>query len=126
MAESRWFAAVLLFQSQVGTGWEDEAIVHHEVRIIRATSADEAYRRAQALGAKGQHSYPNAAGEDVAWHFLGLAELEKLVESPADGSEVYSWLTRGRGENLVREKDDLEAFLSIENRHRRAEDLLNE
>ena len=126
MAESRWFSAVLLFQSQVGPGWDDEPNVDHQVRIVHAPTPEAAYQRAIALGHEHQHSYPNAAGERVEWQFLGLGEFTELVDAPEDGSEVFSWLTKERGESLVLEKHQLAAFVERANRHRRAKDILNE
>ena len=53
LTTTRRSAAVLLFQSQVGPDWDDDPIVDHQVRVIRAPSPEGTYRRAGTLGTEG-------------------------------------------------------------------------
>lgn len=69
LTRTRWYAAVLLFQSQVGPDWDDDPIVDHQVRVFRATSAGGDYRRAGTPGTEGEHSYRNADGDAISWQF---------------------------------------------------------
>jgi hypothetical protein len=126
MAVPRWYTAVLLFQSQVGDAWEDQPLVDHSVRLVRASDPEDAYHKAMAVGEGDEHSYANEAGQQVSWRFLGLHDLDELLDVPAHGSEVHSWLTRGRGEYLVREKGDLTVFAKIRDAHKTADELLDE
>jgi hypothetical protein len=95
------------------------------VRLLRASSPDEAYERAHALGKDGEHSYSNAAGEDVRWSFVGLAELDELIASePVDGVQVINSFSTSDPELLIRDRDDLAVFWSQRNPHTQARDLL--
>jgi len=66
------------------------------VRVIRATSAEGAYRRAGTLGTEGEHSYRNADGDAISWQFLGVAELDELLSDD---------LVDGATERLRRSQD---------------------
>ena len=124
--EEQWFVAVLVLRSRVGEGWQqDEPFLDHQVRLLRAASAEVAYARAQALGAEEEHSYENADGAVVRWEFLGLADLDRVnASSLVDGVEVYSWQRRGEGDEVVQPKERLTAFYVAANASRTARDLL--
>lgn len=110
MAKQRLFVAVLVLQSRVGDR-DDNPIVDHQVRIVRAANAASAYARALRLGADEHSTYKNQDGATVTWEFLGLSELNHLDESQLDnGGEVFSWLTQGPGREYVKEKEQLAVF----------------
>jgi hypothetical protein len=110
MAKQRWFVAVLVLQSRVGLQDEDP-IVDHQVRLIRATNARVAHDRALRIGAAENQVHKNRDGENVTWEFLGLSQLDVLDEAQLDdGGEVYSWLTQGPGAAFVRSKAELAVF----------------
>jgi hypothetical protein len=95
------------------------------VRLLRASSPDEAYERAHALGDNGHHSYSNAAGEDVRWSFVGLAELDELTAPElVDGVEIISSFSASDPQLLIRDRDDLAVFWSQRNANTQARDLL--
>jgi hypothetical protein len=101
---------VLVLQSKVGDG-DDNPIVDHQVRIVRAANATGAYTRALRLGADENASVKNQDGQMVTWQFLGLSELDHLEEAQLkDGGEIFSWRTQGPGREFVREKDQLAVF----------------
>ena len=112
MAKQRLFVAVLILQSRVGD-WDDNPLVDHQVRIVRAANATSAYARALRLGAAENSTYKNQDGQAVTWEFLGLSELAYLEETQLDdGGEVFSWRTQGPGRESVREKGQLAVFAS--------------
>ena len=126
MPEHRWYVAVLLLQSRVGA-WDDEPIVDHQVRLIRAGTADAAYERALQLGNDEEHDYQNRDGESVAWAFIGLSELDELgATTPGDGDEIFAWHTSGPGRDFVKEKEQLAVFASVRDADKTADDLLDE
>lgn len=126
MPDHRWFVAVLLLQSRVGD-WDDEPLVDHQVRLIRAESPDAAYERALHLGKAEELTYENREGESVAWIFLGLSELEELgATTPTDGDEIFSWLTSGPGRAFVQDKHQLSVFFTARNANKTAGELLDE
>ena len=105
-----WFSAVLLLSSEVRDPGAEIPLVDHQVRLIHAGDADDAYERAHELGEAAQHAYLNEAGETVSWHFVGVYQLEELAAPPAHGTEVYSWFN-AEGERVrVPDKAELDVF----------------
>jgi hypothetical protein len=124
MSELQWFVATLVFEARVGTDSDDDRLLDHEVRLIRAIEAQSAYERALDLGRSNEHEYLNEDGQTVRWHFCGLEDLNTLVDEPGDGTEVFSWRSRGLGEHSTRPKQELSAFVEIRDADRTARDLL--
>lgn len=85
-----WFAAKLLFES--GLRHDDGRVLQEEsIRLLQANDEAEAHTKAHALGTSEQHHYRNAYGEDVAWQFVSILELQDLCEADLfDGMEVFS------------------------------------
>jgi hypothetical protein len=109
----------------MGPAWDNDRVTERQVRLLRAASPEDAYARAQAIGAGGEHSYLNSAGEDVTWTYAGLAELDELMApEPGDGVEIISSFSTSDPELLVCDRDDLAVFWKQRNAHVRARDLL--
>jgi uncharacterized protein DUF4288 len=107
---NKLFVAVLVLQSRVANR-EEDLIVDHQVRIIRAPSGKEAYTRAMSLGKAENANIKDQAGETVTWEFLGLSELSDLDERQLqNGGELFSWRTRGPGTEFVRKQEELAVF----------------
>ena len=82
--DESWFAVRCVFAS----GWPpDQRTPVYEERITlwRAPSAEVAIERAEAEARK----YAGTI-EDSSDTYLGLAQSYRLVDSPADGAEVFS------------------------------------
>jgi hypothetical protein len=127
VAETPWYAAVLILKGVAGPGWADERLTERQLRLVRATDPDAAYERALQLGRDAEHEYKNEAGERVHWQFLGLAELAEIDDAELrDGSEVLSTYSSKDAELLTRPKDELAVFWSRANANRTARDLLDE
>jgi hypothetical protein len=122
-----WYAAVLVIRSRVGVTTDSAPLLDHQVRLLRARDAENAYERALALGADETHSYSNSDGETVTWEFAGLHDLTALLDDDlSDGVEVYSWRTRDRIDDAVRRKEQLTVFWSAANADRTARQLLDD
>ena len=106
----QWYSAVLVLRSHVGAGSDAEAVLDHQVRLIAAADPEAAYASAIQLGKREEHSYRNAEGQEVRWEFVGLHDLVELIEPPANGAEVYSWLTGHSDQAGVRPKPQLAVF----------------
>ena len=120
-----WFTAVLVLRSRVGEGFHDDPLLDHQVRLIQARDAEAAYARARVLGEGEAQTYRNSVGELVTWEFAGLADLAQLLASDiSDGTEVYSWQTRGESKASVLPKEELAAFWSQASAHRITKELL--
>ena len=114
MTESqRWFAAVVMLSSGPPSGAAEVPLVDHQVLLIRAVDAEDAFRRAQELGSAAEHTYLNQLGDTVSWRFVGLYQLQELPEAPGDGVEVYSWFNK-EGESVTpRSKAELDVFRMV-------------
>src|SRR5262249_28601075 len=92
----KWYLAVLVVASHVDDGCPASPLVDLQYKLVQASDAEEAYRRALELGTAETHSYENADGAEVHWEFLGLNDLRELDEPDLhDGVEVFSSLKRG-------------------------------
>lgn len=109
MSESeKWYVAVVVLQATSGAEWQDDRLLDHQIRLIRASDAEVAYTRALVVGAAEAHAYPNSDGQSVTWEFLGLADLEELAAAGFEhGSEVYSWRSHGDAAEAVLPKERL-------------------
>jgi uncharacterized protein DUF4288 len=127
VAETCWYAAVLVFRGTTGPDSGDERIAERQLRLIRASGADGAYERALQLGHEAEHEYMNDAGEKVRWRFVGLAELSEITDAELrDGSEVLSSYSCKSAELLTRPREELAVFWTRANAERTARELLEE
>ena len=85
-----WYAAKLLFESNRPDD-EGRILQEESIRLIQAGDEAEANSKASSLGISEQHHYSNYAGEDVAWQFISVLEIQDLSEASIfDGIEVFS------------------------------------
>lgn len=125
-ASLRWYAAVLVLQSEVLAPTSDEPLVDHQIRVILASDPNTAYERALFLGRAEEHTYTNAYGQTVVWKFIGLHDLCELETAGiSDTAEVYSFLTRSDHAWRALPKEQLTVFWSARNQNRDARELLD-
>jgi hypothetical protein len=90
-------------------------VVHQNLVLIRADSADEAYEKAIQFGKKEEISYDNPAGKAVHFHFEGVSYLVDIIDGLEDGAELdFHYTVAMPNENirsLVPPRDRLRAFL---------------
>jgi hypothetical protein len=84
--------------------------VYENLRLVRARSRDEAYRKAMKLGRSGLPSRTKAG----KWQFVGISMLLPVYEPLDDGSELL-WRDRGnmplsKIRTLVKTKRELPVF----------------
>lgn len=113
MAAAGWYTAEIIVEIRVAG--DARRVLHRNLVLVAAPSAEEAYRKALEFGAREDLSYRNPSGAEVLSRFLGLAELEYLYEEPGDGAEVAFWeqiVRPGSGSGVaVKQKSQLRAFL---------------
>ncbi|MCB1232998.1 MAG: DUF4288 domain-containing protein [Verrucomicrobiae bacterium] len=116
--DAEWFLAQLVEEIRI----QDSAknIVHINYVLIRATTPEDAYNRAMALGEAENQSYTNPDGKEVTTRFCGLRELDVICFPLEHGCEIHFEEHLGRSEveinQLLRNKAELEAFLPIRDR----------
>ncbi len=125
MSQARWFVGVLVVRSRVNDGVAAAPLVDLQYRVIHAVDLEAAYMRALELGRQAGQSYRNAAGAEVTWEFAGLHDLREVDDHElSDGSEVYSHIVHGDPNGYVVPKEKLSAFWAEANKHRTAQDLM--
>ena len=122
----RWYVSELIVVCRVGKLPKGKPLYDRQIKVLRASDDEAAYRRALQLGKKENHSYKNSAGEQVYWRFAGIGNLEALQdEQISDGTEIHSQLERGDPKRKIRRKRDLTVFWAERNKHTTAAELLN-
>ncbi len=110
--KASWYVCTLLMKCIVGKSAVNEWTLMEQIHVLKGTTHEEAYSKALKLGHLEEHSYTNIAGELVFWIFVGIGDLEKLLDnSIEDGTEIRSRIFRsGSSDSVVRAKDDLTVF----------------
>ena len=109
----KWFLAELVMKITVAD--DPRNVVHQNLVLVRASSADEAYEKALRFGKNGEISYDNPAGKTVQISFEGVSDLIDIYEDLEDGSELDFHYTVDKPEeriqSLVLPRERLRAFL---------------
>lgn len=96
----QWFIAELVLEITVRGDVRN--IVHKNLTLIRATSADDAYDRAFQLGIESEAQYENPTGNFVRIEFRGVSRLNVIYERLEDGAELIYEERVGVDENEIR------------------------
>ncbi|EHQ28403.1 DUF4288 domain-containing protein [Mucilaginibacter paludis] len=82
-----WYVAKIIFQIVSGEG-NHQPQFDEQLRLVKADDEKQALEKACDLGRKNQDRFVNSQQQTVQWHFIDVAELNKLSEL-ADGTELY-------------------------------------
>jgi hypothetical protein len=111
--KTEWYLAELVMRITVAG--DPRNVVHQNLFLIRADSADEAYEEAIQLGKSEETSYDNPAGKAVHFHFEGVSGLVEIMGELEDGEELDFHYTIAMPEEKIRSlvppRDRLRAFL---------------
>jgi Domain of unknown function (DUF4288) len=83
---ARWFVAEIVLEITVQD--DSRNIVHKNLVLVKAGSAQEAYEKAQTLGQENEVSFQNPSGKRVDIRFLGLGKLTAVNDRLEDGAEL--------------------------------------
>lgn len=97
-----WYLSKIVFRIICGDG-QHTAQFDEQLRLINASSKDEAFQKAQTMGMKEEEMFFNEKKQLVQWQFIAVSELYRLNEL-MDGAEMYS---------RIEEKDDAESYIHI-------------
>jgi hypothetical protein len=124
----KWYVASVIYRCRVGDADPGPWTCDRQIRVIRATDETQAYVRAIELGKAGEHSYANSEQEIVTWDFVGLEDLDELVDKAIrDGTEIKSYLfTHPDPENLIKEPHNLTISWIQRNKHKTAQEIIDE
>lgn len=94
MESKTWYSARLLFMSSAKGGqMEIDPLSEESIILIRADKEENARKSARKAALKMQHDYENEEGQQIAWKFVDILELQDLCEQSLDtGTEVFSRL----------------------------------
>jgi len=112
--KTEWYLAELVMKITVTD--DPRNVVHQNLVLIRADSADQAYEKAIQVGKKEEISYDNPAGKAVHFHFEGVSDLVDIIEEDLeDGVELDFHYTVAMPDEKIRAlvppRDRLRAFL---------------
>jgi hypothetical protein len=111
-ADAKWWLADLIveftFEGEVGN------LVHYNLTLVRADSAEEAYSKSLRLGVEHESTYTNSDGKLVTVRFRGLRDPYVIYDELEDGAELlYEEQTNVPEQQLlstIKSKDALSVF----------------
>ena len=106
-----WYLAKIVYRIVCGEG-DHMAQFDEQLRLIFATTKEEAFLKAQQIGKKEEETFYNLKQEMVQWQFINVSELYRVGEM-IDGAELYS---------RIEEKDDGDIYTDIV--HKKAQGIL--
>lgn len=105
-----WYLTKMVFRIICGDG-NHTAQFDEQLRLIAASSKEEAFHKAQVMGIREEEMFFNNNLQLVQWQFISVSELYRLGEL-TDGAELYS---------RIEEKEDAECYLHVI--HKKAEQI---
>lgn len=106
-----WYLAKIVFRIICGDG-DHTPQFDEQLRLISASSKEEAFKKAQRTGTKEQETFYNRKQQLVQWQFINVSEIYKLADL-IDGAEIYS---------RIEERDNADAYIHVINQ--KAENIL--
>jgi hypothetical protein len=111
--KTKWFLAEVVMKITVAG--DSRNVVHQNLFLLCADSADEAYEKAIQLGKREEISYDNPAGKAVHFHFEEISDLIDIIDDELeDGTELDFHYTVAMPEEKIRSlvppRDGLRAF----------------
>jgi hypothetical protein len=111
--DAEWHIADLVMEITVHG--EPLNVIHRNLTLIHARSAEEAYEKAQRTGHDSETSYLNRRNQLVVIHFVGIAKLDVIYEPLEDGSELafdeFVGVSSEDIKRMIPSKDRLDVFI---------------
>lgn len=110
-----WFVAELVMEITVMG--DHRNIVHKNLLLVGANSADEAYEKARELGAQSETQFENPSGNTVRIVFRGISKLHVIHDRLEHGAELMYeeeiGLTANEINRLIPPRETLSIFRAI-------------
>ena len=106
-----WYLAKIVFRIICGDG-DHTPQFDEQLRLISASSKEEAFKKAQRTGEKEEETFYNRRQQLVQWQFINVIEIYKISEL-IDGAGLYS---------RIEERDNADAYVHVVNQ--KAENIL--
>jgi hypothetical protein len=86
-------------------------IVWGNFHLIRATSPDKAYNKAEKLGKSGNYEFTNSDKLKMKWEFVGIGDIIPIYEDIEDKAEImwtdYGFISARRSNRFAKSKKEL-------------------
>jgi Domain of unknown function (DUF4288) len=83
------------------------------MHLIRASSPQKAFDKAEKLGKEGNYTFRNVDKLDMKWEFVGIGDILPIYEDIEDKAELmwtdYGFISAKRSERFVRTKAEIMA-----------------
>jgi hypothetical protein len=113
--DTQWFLAELVMEITV-TG-DERTVVHKNLVLVGAHSADDAYQKATELGAQSESRFENPSGNIVRIVFRGVSKLYVIYDHLEHGAELMYeeeiGLTEEEIARLIPPKETLSIFRPV-------------
>jgi hypothetical protein len=113
--DTEWYLAEIVQELTVAD--DPRNTVWRNLTLVHASSPDDAYERAVALGRSGDTEYLNPAGKLVTIRFRGLSYLDVIHDPLEHGAELMFWSEVGVCpddlQKLLRHKEELQLFVPV-------------
>jgi hypothetical protein len=83
---AKWFVAQLILEIEVEG--DNRNVLHKNLVLIEATSAEEAYEKSLQLGKDNEISYENPNSKAVRMKFRGIGQLDVVGNELKHGTEI--------------------------------------
>jgi len=98
--DAKWYLADIV--EEIRVEGDPRNVVHTNVLLVREDFPDEAYKKAIALGRRGNTRYKNTDGKTVTIKFRGLSELNVIHDELEHGCEISYSEAVGVSENKIK------------------------
>jgi len=79
--------------------------------LIKASSPENAYDKAEELGKEGSYTFKNADNLNMKWEYVGIGDVLPIYEDIEDKAELlwtnYGFISAKRSDRFVRSKEEL-------------------
>lgn len=99
-----WYLAKIIFRIICGEGNHTPQF-DEQLRLVVASSDEQAFNKAQAMGEQEGECFLNHQQKMVEWKFINVSELYKITEL-IDGAELYS---------RIQETDNADKYIDMVN-----------
>lgn len=86
-------------------------IVWGNYHLIRATSPDKAFDKAEKLGKSGSSKFTNSDKLKMKWEFVGIGDIIPIYEDIEDKAEImwtdYGFISARRSDRFAKTKTEL-------------------
>src|SRR5437868_6567719 len=97
-----WYIAKMVFNINIDNG-KHASQFDEQVRLIQATSLEDAFFKARHLGRSEEDNFVNSENKQVKWKFIDIADIYAL-QNLKDGEQLYS---------TTHEKEDSKSFIEL-------------